>query len=177
MLLFLLVTFDAVISVFFFDNKDAVAVICMFPSVSPSVWESHSSWSTTSVANKLVMPLPNCVVSSVCCCQDCMEGWNLWWMLIMWTTKSLAATFCVLVAFSWLVRIWGECSTFHSRLHFFFIFFFKVKISLRTLIPLFRPGSVQSGLANCDDCGWMFLDKLRVSLFPDRFPHYAWTAA
>ena len=49
--------------------------------------------------------------------------------------------------------------------------------STRTLIPLFMPGSVHSGSAGWDDCVRMFPDKLRVSSFPDRFPHYAWTAA
>ena len=39
------------------------------------------------------------------------------------------------------------------------------------------PGSVHSGSASRDDCGRMFPDKLRVSSFPYRFPHYAWTAA
>ena len=65
---------------------------------------------------------------------------------------------------------------FIPRLLFFF-FFFDVEISSRTLIPLFVPGLVNSGLASCDDCGRMFPDKLRVSSFLDRFPHYAWTAA
>ena len=44
---------------------------------------------------------------------------------------------------------------------------------MRTLIPLFRPGSVHSGLASSDDCDRVFPDKLRVSSLPDRFPHYA----
>ena len=39
------------------------------------------------------------------------------------------------------------------------------------------PGSVHSGSASWDDCGQMFSDKLRVSSFPDRFPHYVRTAA
>ena len=52
-----------------------------------------------------------------------------------------------------------------------------MEVSLRTLIPLFRPGSVHSGYASWDDCDRVFPDDLRVSLFPDRFPHYAWTAA
>ena len=39
------------------------------------------------------------------------------------------------------------------------------------------PGSVHIGSASWDDCGRMFPYKLRVSSFPDRFPHYAWTAA
>ena len=65
----------------------------------------------------------------------------------------------------------------HSFLACAFFFFFEVESSLCTLIPLFMPGSVHSGSVNWDNCGWMFPDKLCVSLFPDRFPHYAWTAA
>ena len=60
---------------------------------------------------------------------------------------------------------------------FFLSFFFNVKISSRTLITLFRPGSVHSGSASWDDCDWVFADELRVNSFPDRFPHYACTAA
>ena len=52
----------------------------------------------------------------------------------------------------------------------FFFFFYLVGISSRTLIPLFRPGSVHSGSASWDDCDRVFPDELRVSLFPDRFP-------
>ena len=52
-----------------------------------------------------------------------------------------------------------------------------MEISSRTLIPLFRPGSVHSGFAGLDDCDRVFPDELRVSSFPDRFPHYAWIAA
>ena len=58
-----------------------------------------------------------------------------------------------------------------------FFFFFEVEISSRTLISLFMPGSVHSGSVSWDDCGRIFPDKLRVSSFPDRFPHFAWTAA
>ena len=54
---------------------------------------------------------------------------------------------------------------------------FKVEISSCTLIPLFRPGSAHSGSASWDDCDRVFPDELRVISFPDRFPHYAWTAA
>ena len=71
----------------------------------------------------------------------------------------------------------GECSTIHSPPALFFFFFFKVEISSCTLIPLFRPGSVHSGLVSLDDCDRVFPDKLRVSSFPDRFARYAWTAA
>ena len=41
----------------------------------------------------------------------------------------------VMVAFSSCVRILGKCSTIYSPLA---LFFFKVKISSRTLIPLYR---------------------------------------
>ena len=43
-------------------------------------------------------------------------------------------------------RILGERSTIHSLPALFFIFL--MEISLRTLIPLFRPGSVHSGSAS-----------------------------
>ena len=56
-------------------------------------------------------------------------------------------------------------------------FFFKVEIRLRTLIPLSRPGSVHSGSASWDDCGWVFPDELYVTSLPDRFPHYVCTIA
>ena len=56
-------------------------------------------------------------------------------------------------------------------------FILCLEISSRTLIPLVMPGSVHSGSASWDDCGRMFHDELRVSSFPDRFPHYGWTAA
>ena len=75
-------------------------------------------------------------------------------------------------SFSLFARMFGEWP-FMPCLHFFF--FLEVEISSRTLIPLFMPGSVHSGSASWDDCGQMFLDKLRVSSFLERFPHYAWT--
>ena len=80
------------------------------------------------------------------------------------------------VAFSSLARILGRMfdHSFPPPQRFFL---FKVEISARTLAPLFSSGSVHSGPASYDDCGWVFPDELRVSLFPDRFPHYAWTAA
>ena len=59
----------------------------------------------------------------------------------------------------------------------FFFFLSSVEISSHTLIPLFRPGLVHNGSASRDDSGWVFPDTLCVSLFPDRLPHYAWTAA
>ena len=59
---------------------------------------------------------------------------------------------------------------------FLFVCLFEVEISSRTLIPVFRSGSLHSGLASWDDCGRVFPDKVRVSSFPDRFPYYACTA-
>ena len=47
--------------------------------------------------------------------------------------------------------------------------FSRVEISLRTLIPLIRPGSVHSGSATWDDCCQVLPVELRVSSFPDRF--------
>ena len=83
----------------------------------------------------------------------------------------------LVVAFWWLfppVRGFGEnVRQLIPRLRFFF----KVEISSRTLIPRFRPGSVYSGSASWDDCDRVFPDELRVTSFPDGFPHYVWTAA
>ena len=76
--------------------------------------------------------------------------------------------------------MWGfreNIQQFIQRVHFFDFVWFLVEIWSHTLIPLYRPGSVHIGLASWDDCGWMILDKLHVSLFPDRFPHYACTVA
>ena len=77
------------------------------------------------------------------------------------------------VAFPRLWGFWENVRPSTPRLRFFF----KVEIRWSTLIPLFRSGSVDRGSESWDDCGRVFPEKLRVSLFPDRFPHYAWTAA
>ena len=58
-----------------------------------------------------------------------------------------------------------------------FVYLFEVEISSHTLIPFFMPGLVNNVSASWDDCSRMFPNKLRLSLFPDRFPHYAWTVA
>ena len=58
-----------------------------------------------------------------------------------------------------------------------FFFFFKVEISSRMLISLFRPESVHSGSASWNDWDWVFPDELCLGSFHDEFPHYAWTAA
>ena len=75
-----------------------------------------------------------------------------------------------------LRRFWENVRPFIPRLRPLFCFvLFKVDISSRTLIPLFRPGSVHSGSASSNECAHMFPDELRVSPFLDRFRHYAWT--
>ena len=108
---------------------------------------------------------------------------------IEWISPILGhlAGMCYLVVLWWLFPrlrgFLGECSTTHSPpafsclfvfCWFFFFFFFELEISLHTLIPLFRPESVHSGSVNY---GWMLPGNLRVSSFPDRFLHHAWTAA
>ena len=78
----------------------------------------------------------------------------------------------VVVAFSSHARILGEDWSIRSPLAFCCsCCCCKVEINWRTIISLFWPGSVHSGSAEC------FPDELRVSSFPDRFTHYAWTAA
>ena len=78
-----------------------------------------------------------------------------------------------MMAFYLLARILGTCSTI-PRLHFFDLYL-EVEITSRTLISLFVPGSIHSGSSSRDDCGQMFPYESRVSSFPDRFQHYAWT--
>ena len=104
---------------------------------------------------------------------SCVSHFNV--SLIVWAKSQV-----VVVAFSSLARILGECSTIYSPSALFFLFvclFVRVEISSRTWIPLFMPGSVHSGSVSWDDRGRMFPDKLRASLLPERFPHYAQTAA
>ena len=87
---------------------------------------------------------------------------------------------CCCWLFPCVQGFWENVWQFIPRLHGFclgFFFFLIVEISLHTVIPLFRPGSVHSGSMSWDDCVWVFPDKLRVNSFPDRFPHYAWLAA
>ena len=89
----------------------------------------------------------------------------------------VVAVAVVVAAFSSLARMFGRMFGHSFPACAFFFLFFLVEISSRTLIPLFTLESVYSGSANIDDCSRMFSHKLGVSSFPDRFPHYAWTAA
>ena len=56
-------------------------------------------------------------------------------------------------------------------------FFFKVEITLRThihFLPQNQSTVVQQAETTVTECS---LYELRVSSYPNRFPHYAWTAA
>ena len=46
-----------------------------------------------------------------------------------------------------------------------FFFFFLVECSLRTLTPLFTPGSIHSGSASWDDCDRLFLTSCVCARF------------
>ena len=70
--------------------------------------------------------------------------------------------------FPCLRGFWENVWAFIPCLRFFF-FFFEVEISLRTLIPLFMPGSVHSGSASWDKLWPNIHWQLHVSSFPDRF--------
>ena len=100
---------------------------------------------------------------------------------IKWSAQArLVYVKDMVVGFYSLAMILGEYSTIHSPpavYLFIYLFIFEVELLSRALIPLIRPGSAHSGSASWDDCGRMFLDKLRVSSFPDRFLQYTWTAA
>ena len=71
--------------------------------------------------------------------------------------------FFTLEDFIYFLKVWWMI---HS-LHFFFLFFKKMKISLHAPIPPLGPGLVHSGSVSWDDCGWAH--------FPDCFLHYTWT--
>ena len=70
----------------------------------------------------------------------------------------------MVVAFSSLVRIWEEGLMIHSppALSFFFL---KWRSAHAYQFHLFRPGLIHNGSAGWNDCGQVFPDKLRVSLF------------
>ena len=64
------------------------------------------------------------------------------------TPKKKVFILVVVVAFCSLASIWGDCSSVHSPPALFFLLFFYVEVSSRTLIPRFRPESVHSGSAS-----------------------------
>ena len=54
----------------------------------------------------------------------------------------------IVVAFSLLARMLGECLPIHSQRVLFFVLFFEVVTSSHILIPFFMSGSVHSGQAS-----------------------------
>ena len=66
--------------------------------------------------------------------------------------------------------VWKIFDETNPSCDFFLSFFSKVGISNHTPIPLFKPGSVQSGSVSSDDYGRGFPDNLHVSSFPWQVP-------
>ena len=91
---------------------------------------------------------------------------------LYWESKPGQLSSRVVVAFSSLARIWGECWTIHSPPAFFS---FKVEISSRTLILLFRQGAV-----HVSELRWLWLSvpwQIACQLISWQVPHYTWTVA
>ena len=81
----------------------------------------------------------------------------------------------MVVAFSSRARILGECSTTHSP-HAHFFFFFDKWRSARAH-KVHSLGQEQSTVAQRDDRRRVVPGQLCVGSCPNRFPHYACTAA
>ena len=80
--------------------------------------------------------------------------------------------------FPCLQEFWENVLPFLPRLGFILFYFFKWRLDRALYFHSFMPGSVHSGSVSGDECGWVFPDVFfGMTLFPDRFPHYAWTAA
>ena len=97
--------------------------------------------------------------------------------LNLWHNQYINGDWWFWWLFPHLRGFWDNVWLFIPHLRFLLLFVFEVEISSHTLIPLFMPGSVHSGSASWDDYDQIFLDKMRVSSFLDKFPHYAWTTA
>ena len=91
---------------------------------------------------------------------------QLHWSTLVTTCKhtlsSQSRSDQVVVDCSLHASIWGKI----VNLMPICISFFKVEISLCTPTALFQTGSVHSGSASWDDCGWAFLVELHVISFP-----------
>ena len=81
----------------------------------------------------------------------------------IYTSKDISAEGGLGAGYWWwwlFPRLWGfgeNVQPFISHLQF--VSFFEMEISSHTLILLFRPGSVHSGSASWEDCGWVVPDK------------------
>ena len=81
--------------------------------------------------------------------------WCWWWLFFFLACED----------FFWMFDQFISSLRF---LKFKLFFFYLVEIISSTLIPLFRPGSVQSCSASWHDCGWVFFDELLANSFSDR---------
>ena len=61
---------------------------------------------------------------------------------------------------------------FNNSFPAYIFFFFKWRLARAHYSTLFHSGS-----ASWNDCDKVFPNELDVSLFPERFQHYAWIAA
>ena len=136
------------------------------------------------------------ICETITVAESCMNEWmeeTLYWMdaclwilfFNPWKTRQDLEVMCDPLAFwSLTVPLWRQfsiygfflaCKDFGGRFDdslptLFFCFvkkkYVQVVISSLTPISLSKPGSVHSGSASWDNCGWVFPDELRVSLFP-----------
>ena len=114
--------------------------------------------------------------------QKCDFGTARYWLSVILGPLALKETILTWFSDLWLyggggtffssrVRNWGDCLTVHSPPALLFLkWFFEVEISMRKLIPLFRPGSVHGGSASWDGCNRAFPDELHVISFPGKTP-------
>ena len=126
-------------------------------------WFRYVRWVASLISSRVQQTASSrkvkCTCISLCC--------------LLYTHKVVA----VKLAFASLARILVRRLDHSLPTCPFFFLFSLIEISSRTLIPLFRPGSVRSGSVSWNDRGQVFLDELSANSFPDRFPHYAWTVA
>ena len=114
------------------------------PPPSPPAWGPRL-WSPTyrQILPAASSPIPELLALS---CLTGMVQLDLWWHLIR-------------------PRMWGFWGKFWQIIPCLFFFFLSGDQLTHTCNIFFRPGSVHSGSASWDKCGWAFPDKLCVSSF------------
>ena len=115
------------------SHINSLRVSCMSQRTS---WDPVLQFGSTFTFRQL----PLCSASG----NDLRGGQNLWFLPRV-------------VAFFRVWRFLENVRQFIPCLWFFF--FFEVEIRSHTLILLFRPGSVHSGSASRNKCGWEFPDE------------------
>ena len=151
-----------------------------------AIYTNKNLWSEVmlskgSCIKKLNLAVPGWMQTVLCSTSKWGWAWLAFYRTssVVWNTElgsgNIPDTWCIWWWWWWLFPrvpgFFGECSTIHSPPAL------TVEISLHTLIPLFRLGTVHSGSASWDDCDRVFPGELHASSFPDRFPHCVWTAA